>query len=179
MGVGAPLGYSADQVVARALPVFDDYAAAAAQVVEVGGGAAQLGAVRLEAGRLHSERFLEAVLEVVAPAQGYHSLRNKGLCCRRGLCIQTPRVPTCISFKVYQFSRIIQRREVTFRWRKRAIYGNSNFAYAAECVLAPMAAFPLVSPYSLLVKLLPPPCLLPVLSQNEILRKDRANIRGN
>lgn len=55
-------------------------------------GAPRLGAVRLEAG-FRSEHFLEAVLEEAAPAQGYHSLRNKGLCYRRGLCNQTRWVP--------------------------------------------------------------------------------------
>lgn len=80
---------AADQVVAGPFPVFDW----AALVVLVRVGAAQLGAVRLEAGRLQSERFLEAVLEVVAPAQDCHSPRNKGLVCRRGWCIHTPWVP--------------------------------------------------------------------------------------
>lgn len=34
---------------------------------------------------------------------------------------------------------------------EEAIYGSSNFAYAAEYVLAPIAAFPLESPYKELV----------------------------
>lgn len=92
--------------VVRAFPVSDH----AAQIV----GAAQLVVVRLEAG-LHSELFLEAVLEVAAPAQGCHSLRNKGLCCRRCLCIQTPWLP--IFRQGLLASRKIQRRYSS--WRKR------------------------------------------------------------
>lgn len=139
MGYPTAVKVAAYQVVA---PVFD-WAAAA-----------QLGAaVRLEAGRLHSERLLEAVLEVVAPAQGCHNLRNKGLFCRRGCSIQRPWVPINFVSRFYQFSRIIQRWEVTPRWGgKEAIYRSRNFAHAAECVLPPMAAFPFFSPYSLLVK---------------------------
>lgn len=149
-----PAEFAADQVVARTFLVFDG-AARALVVVKVGVGAAQLGAVRLEAGRLHSERFLEAVLEVVAPAQGCRSLRNKGLCCRRGCSIQTPWVPI---FRSRFISLVASSRDgrLLLGGRKEAIYGLRNFAHAAECVLPPMAAFPFFSPYSLLVKLLPP-----------------------
>lgn len=73
--VAVDQAFVAQAFVARAFPVFDY----AAQVVG-------------EAG-LHSGRFLEAFWEKAAPAPGCHSLRNKGLCCRRGLCIQTPWVP--------------------------------------------------------------------------------------
>lgn len=118
MGFGAPLGYSAavavDQVVGRQgeFPVFDSYywawAAAAAAA------AAQLEEEEAGLFYLHSEHFLEAVLEQVAPAQGCHSLRNKDLCCKRGLYIQTLWVPITyfrskglINFLV----RIIQEKE--------------------------------------------------------------------
>lgn len=65
---------------------------------------------------LHSERFLEAVLEKAAPVPGCHRLRNKGLCCRRGLCIQTPWVP--IFRQTLLVRQIIQRRRYS-KWRKR------------------------------------------------------------
>lgn len=133
---------------------------------------------------------MEAVLEVVAPAQGCHSLRSKGLCCSRGLYIQTPRVPRHV-FRSRLITCLVgsskRKGELLLEWegKEEEIYRLNKLAYAAEYVLPPMAAFPFYSPYkySLLVKLLPPSnffflsfFLYQLLSQ-EILKKCRRQSR--